>query len=237
MDIFIRQGNEHQKKRKMKSMKKILLILLISLPIMISAQEENQAHKNEFGTDATVLVSRLLGSSTSYAPFELSYKRHFDKFSFRSAIAFRTAYYLHDTEWDRDFADRSTDLAFRIGLEKGWMLSNKLRLFYGIDLKYDISYDKYDYISFYEGWVRGRKSSSSRIGISPLFGVEYKITDRISLQTEGNFTASRTSTNFETFSTQVEDDAIDHNFDEKESKSGFGANLSVPNALTISVRF
>lgn len=228
----------------MKSSKNLILIFAFLLPIIINAQSKKEVKKNEIGTDITALIEQILNFSQSdfYSPYsatyQITYKRHFKKFSTRIGIGGTT--YSEDVDNDISeevFKRTNQRINYRIGIEKPIELSKRWNFYYGIDFRHSISNDKNDFNFQNGGWRHGSDRKNSVIGFSPLFGVEFNISERIALQTEANFIAYFLNSTNQPIITQVSDNPSfempSTDFEENKSR---GTAFSVPNFLVLTIK-
>jgi len=225
----------------MSYLKKTCLFFLFAFPVLMFAQSENSQSgdsqgKNEVGMDITYLTSSLLGSSGNdfggspslSGVYQLTYRRHFDKF----ALRLRLGTYLNGEDDENDgntLTSSSYRVDYRLGLEKTLEISDKWNLFYGIDFRHSIS-------EFNSQWLNGevltnRTSSTNRFSLAPILGIEFRIAERISLRTESNMSVFLLREEWK--------DQEEGNSDLTRDRvtNGFGASVNAPDFLVLSFRF
>ena len=224
--------------------KNVLLILIFLIPIISTAQSEKEIPKNEFGTDIIYLVQQVFNFNQGefyrpYSPaYSVTYKRHFKKITTRIAIGGSSS----STEIDNDLnADElrnvSQQLNYRVGVEKSMAIHKKWNFYYGIDFKHSTSKNRNDG-NYSNGDFRyGYERTSSSLGLSPFFGIEFKINDKMSLQTEANFIAYLSnSTNNQLITPVVQNPSTPTPLPRLEDNSGFGTAFNVPNFLVFAIK-
>ena len=229
----------------MKSLKKTLLILALISPIILQAQSEKEINKNEIGTDITSLIEQILNFnqdqfSTSFSPiYQLIYKRHFNKFSLRMAIGGNSFSRERDSQvTDEKVNNSAQSFNYRIGLEKQMNIGKHWRFSYGLDFNQVISNSSNDFIFQNGGWRHGSERKRNTIGFSPFFGIDFKINERISLQTETNFIVYSFKSSTQPIITQILDNPVSPMpSTEKEIENQKGTEFNVPNFLNLTIRF
>jgi len=199
----------------MKSFKNTLLILALILPIVIQAQSEKETKKNEIGTDLTSLIEQILNFNQSEfftpysATYQLTYKRHFKKFSVRMGIGGNSFSRERDSQVsDEKVKSSSQRFNYRIGIEKQMNLGKRWRFFYGLDFRQFISNSSNDFNYQNAGWRHGNDRKRNTIGFSPFFGIDFKISKQISIQTETNFIAYSLKSSNQPKITQISDNPL-----------------------------
>jgi hypothetical protein len=228
----------------MKSLKNNLFILMLIVPATLAAQSETTTFKNEFGTDIIGLVQEILDFNNPqfnvpYAPiYQITYKRHFEKMSLRVGVGGNiSADEVANNAINEIIKNSRSLLNYRIGVEKPINLSKRWNFYYGIDFKQGISNDRADFNYQNGGWRIGSDSKSSTFGVSPLFGIEFRITDRIALQTEANFMAYYLKTTNQPLITQISDTpSFPKPSTDLETTKGNGMEFNVPNFLVLTIK-
>lgn len=194
-------------------MKQFILFLLMGVfTTSVVGQETPKEYKNEFGLDGTGFIRSFLNvniESATYANYQpiyyLSYRRKFKPGNIRFAIG--GAYEQQDIPGFQPdsmmFARNSYSIDLRIGWEFTNELSNKWQVFYGLDFRTSFSHS-YNEARYYSGgYANGTESDHQILGIAPLLGFRFRITDRISLLTEASFSLNWTKSESRDFFTPV----------------------------------
>lgn len=221
-----------------------LSILALVLPLVTTAQTEKGTKKNEIGTDITALIEQVLNfnktefTSPYSATYQITYKRHFKGFSARIGVGGRTA----SQDVDDDFSDEvfkkiDRRINYRIGVEKPVELSKRWNFYYGLDFRHSITQARNDFHYQNGGWRYGSDTKGSTISISPLFGLEFRITDKIALQTEANFLAYFYKSSKQPIITQITENPSDEmpSTDLEETKIR-GTAFNVPDFLVLTIK-
>ena len=223
---------------------KYLLIFSLVLPTMTMAQTKKETKKNEIGTDITALIEQILNFNQSefYTPYsatyQITYKRHFKGFSTRTGIGGGT--YSEDV--DNNFSEEvfkrtSKKIDYRIGIEKPVELSKRWNFYYGLDFRHSISNARNDFNYQNGGWRYGSERKGSVIGFSPLFGLEFRISERIALQTEANFIAYFSKNTNQPIITKISDNpSFEMPSTDLEEDKSRGTAFNVPNFLVLSIK-
>lgn len=228
----------------MKFLKNNLFILMLIVPAMLTAQSETTTFKNEFGTDVIGLVQEILNFNNTqfgapYAPiYHLTYKRHFEKMSLRVGVGGNiSADEVTDNAINEIIKNSRSLFNYRIGVEKSMNLSKRWNFYYGVDFKHLIDNGRTDYSAQNGGWRIGSDRKSSRLGLSPLFGIEFRITDRVALQTEANFMAYHLKVTNQPLITQISDNpSFPMPSTDLETIIGNGIEFNIPNFLVLTVK-
>lgn len=177
-------------------MKTIFLWILILFPVSIlSAQDSLQAkktYKNELGLDITGFIRQFVANNQSlpqyYVPvYYLTYRRHF-KFG---SIRFAGGGEFSDEEISPGFASDSNEYSkstasydLRIGWEFPMVLSPHWQAFYGLDFRPSRGRYRNDAPYWNGGYANGTETKYEIYAATPILGIRYKPTRRISLTTE-----------------------------------------------------
>lgn len=228
----------------MKSINYFILLFSYIFPVMINAQSGGEIKKNEIGTDITSLIERILSFnqsefSTPYsATYQVTYKRHFNKMSLRTGIGGNTSSADVDNNFSEEVIKRTSQkIDYRIGIEKGIELNRRWGFYYGVDFRHSISNTRNDSWFSNGGWRHGYDRKGSVLGFSPLFGLEFKIGDRIALQTEANFIAYFSRIESQPIITQIsENPSFERPSSDLEIAKSSGTTFNVPNFLVLTVK-
>lgn len=196
-------------------MKYVFLFLCIGVfATSLVGQDAPKEYRNEFGLDGTGFIRSFLSfneESAIYGNYEpiyyLSYRRKFKPGNIRFAIG--GAYEQMDLPGSGSQSDslmfvrNSYSIDFRIGWEFTNELSSRWQVYYGLDFRTSFSHS-YNEARYYSGgYANGTESDNQILGIAPLLGFRFRITDRISLLTEANFSLNWAKTENRDFFTPV----------------------------------
>jgi len=228
----------------MKSLKTITLLFILSMPFATSAQTEAAPKKNEVGTDITALINQVFNfnSSNNFDPYssvyQLTYKRHFKKFSARVGVGGSTAFQEdYNSNYNEVYTRSFNNMSYRLGIEKPIELSTRWNFYYGVDFKHSISNSSSEFNYQNGGWIVGSNRENTILGISPLFGIEFRLNERISLQTEANFFAYYSLFNTTPIITQVAvTPTTDRPIIQAQESTGIETTFGVPSFLVLSIR-
>jgi hypothetical protein len=216
------------------------LLLLHFLSANLIAQEEAaKTHSPELGVNFTFFLDEALdfgGGNTSLNPYFITYKK-LDE----SGIGLRMGAGVSISQQNNkeelgsttkaDVSQTSSSFNFRFGKEWQHKLTNRLMYYYGFD----------GLVGFGQSHSKSRandgdvttKSNSYRgtLGGGPVVGLQFMITDRIGLYTEGALylanTYRRSKVKFEGTSDE----------EEKEISNSLGLNLDLPSNIYLFIRF
>lgn len=175
-----------------------ILVLFISCLLLTHqclAQKDSVAkYRNELGIDVlgTIRFFKFPGASDvySYTPnYFLTYRRYFD----RGNIRFGVGGEISKSEQPHPFGAQVTydrllnSMDSRFGWEFKSVLTKRWQVFYGIDFGYSILNFKNEASYFSGGYAVGTESHAKTYSLAPVLGFRFKLTDRISLLTEANF--------------------------------------------------
>ena len=174
------------------------------------------------------------------ATYQLTYKRHFEKISLRAGIGVRSSSSERDptVSWDDGkIKTESRDIDYRLGIEWNSLIGKKWNFYYGIDFRHFDEYRYNDSNHYNAGYRHGSKRKEQTFGLAPLMGIEFKINDRISLQTEASFIGYRLKTSYQPIIKQVSDNPSQpFPSTEVEKSSGSGTGFSIPHFILIAIR-
>lgn len=220
----------------MKSVKLLFLSLIICLPVLISAQIDDSAPKNEFGTDITLLIEQIFNFNeapyySNYFPlYHFTFKRYFNQFSIRAGIGGRT--------WDeRDENNYSRMINYRLGVERSIDFNKRWSSYFGVDFIHQLNNSRTENHYINGGWQHGQENQNSKIGVSPIIGIEFKINSRISLQTETKFYAYFVNQSQKPIITQIDENPIlDKPSTEIIEHKSWMMEFFVPNFLVLAIK-
>lgn len=186
-------------------MKKILLSLAFICIFGISfsqvksiKSDTNKVYHNELGVDVTGFFRRFfpLVQMDYYGQFYyiespayfLTYRRHLKCGNVRVGIggdfSRRDVKNYLNTDDTKNYVSLNHSLSTRLGWEFTNELSNKWQIYYGLDLKFSKQYYSSNGYIFNTDYIVGYESTTQKYGISPLLGIRFKLTNRLSLTTE-----------------------------------------------------
>ncbi len=194
-------------------MKHVFLLVLMSVfTTSVVGQEAPKEYKNEFGLDGTGFIRSFLTfnvesvMSANYDPiYYLTYRRKFQPGNIRFAIGggYEQMNFPGPQSDSLMFARNSYSIDLRIGWEFTNELSSRWQVFYGLDFRTSFAHS-YNEAHYYSGgYANGRESYHQILGIAPLLGFRFRITDRISLLTEASFSLNWTKSEHREFFTPV----------------------------------
>ncbi|MDP2175304.1 MAG: hypothetical protein Q8K70_05265 [Bacteroidota bacterium] len=187
-----------------------LLMLLICFRNIGMAQDE-KTYKNEFHLNATGFITNYLnfgGAPNSNNPYLLGYKRIIDKSAFRFGFMgdIRTNNTNVNHSQPRSYS-QTNSLNIRFGYELRQDLNKKWTVFYGLDLVggfFDFK-SKNSQSVFFNGNNTNvnfiRSNSNYSYGGGPVGGIQWNLSQRISLMAESRayflYTENQTKTSWE----------------------------------------
>lgn len=185
-------------------MKKLILIcILVQLAERSTAQGTSDRPvdtlRNEIGIDITGFVKQFLTFNSdqyvaAYVPqYFFSYRRQFGRSNLRLGLGgnfrYRPLTGFSETN-PEEFFYQSYSVDLRIGYEHTTAMGRRWQLFYGADFRPSFVYVKNDAQYANGPVIYGSESHSMVWGIAPILGVRFKVTDRISIITETNFSVN-----------------------------------------------
>jgi hypothetical protein len=233
----------------MKNTLSLAIALLLSIATL-SAQENEAAtsYDTEFGTDIITLVNQVLNFGGDpfariYDPvYQVTFKQRIgERVKLRAAVGG----YMDNTEREifpeeepSEVRTRDQSLFnYRLGVEWDKPLSNRWSFYYGLDFRHRIS-TRFNESQYQNGGYRvGVKSEYHRLGVAPLMGIEFNISDRVTLQTEASWLLYLERGESKPIITQiVEEPSHDPPSASREENRGNGSFFSVPNFLVLTVK-
>jgi hypothetical protein len=180
----------------------VITFALISLFQNIHGQDTikpraAKEHLNELGLDMTPFIKFYLdfsdyGSGYYPANYFLTYRHYFKKGNLRSGLGGNYNYSQTPSPYNGDslkikYESRQKSFEFRIGYEFFQNLSKHWQVYYGADVIAGYYYLKNDAPFWNGGYANGTENETQAIGLAPVLGVRFKISNRLSLLTEANF--------------------------------------------------
>jgi len=183
------------------------------------------SYKNEFGIDATGFFRQFINKNTDYfSGLYLTYRRHFKPGNIRSGIGFDFQS-NSNRNMNTDFVYSTINVQSRIGWEWYSTLTKRWQVYYGIDFRTNIGYDRIT--ATYSKDVKNERIRINQgYGLGPVLGFRYKFSPRLSLVTE---------TSLSVFYSQFSTEESYKNYDDETKRiyysgsvySSFTAPLSV----------
>ncbi len=225
----------------------LTLAALSTLPVLLVAQasKTTKIHRNEIGMDLTYLLSQFfhVDRNMNYQPYlptyAVTYKRMTENFNFRTGLGG----YSQTREWPDDaFPDKIDNtkiinIDFRIGFEKNAEISKRWSFHYGLDFRYNLYYSHSDERYSLGDWAVGDETYDQKLAIAPIVMVEFKINQRLSLQTEASYGVYYRRYEYKPLLTQISETLPSPipavAMDEYEE---FGDDFYIPNFLILAVK-
>jgi len=208
---------------------KYLTLIFGCLLVCLSGKAQDQERilkdrKYELGVNITRVLSNLVGNEVEEAVFPLTLKvrgsKHYWRFSVDPTL---------ENINNLSLNARVTDITSRIGVEKRAYLGDRWRFLYGIDLYGFYRKDASTNTSPID--VLRFTVTDTGLGLAPVFGFQFLLTDRIALELETNYLFSYIRQK----STLAHEVAT--NLDTETSSNSFSVTKPDPKFLYIIVRF
>jgi len=162
--------------------KPLILVMLIGFCLTAYSQDTNESTPKptyELGVNASGMTNLLLGGdgeAQAQVPYLFTFKAIGERgYAFRSAIGGRLDY-SEATDTERREYDNGIDI--RMGYEKQWRLSPKFITSVGIDAFYGYS------LMVSESSFATTENKTWNVGTGPVWGVQWMISEHLSLYTE-----------------------------------------------------
>lgn len=172
-------------------MKKILILLFVAFySLQINAQEADE-NKHELAFNASQFLSNYLnfnGFAQTNNNYILTYKYDLGPLRLRSGINAYVSNVNRTDNWGNDF--RSSNLNFRIGVEKQKELNQHFDAFIGVDLVTDqasgTNTQKFELWDGNESKMVDRNivNKNELYGVAPVAGIQWNFSKRLSIYTE-----------------------------------------------------
>lgn len=213
----------------------LFLITNLAFAQKVSPDTTKKEYKNIIGLDATWLVRQLINSGTPssgynyYSPYAISYRRIFGGNAIRAQIGgiiWTSESKTNDTT--RGVTSRN-NYDFSLGFEHYKYLSKRFTCYFGIDLT--TSYREYKSKGWYTNTQYSEQTqTTTSYGFTPLMGLVFEITPRMSIATETGYNISyETSLN----STKRYPATI---WDDKKTEAGWTSNFYAPASLIFRLK-
>ncbi|MDA3894129.1 MAG: outer membrane beta-barrel protein [Salinivirgaceae bacterium] len=239
--------------------KKIFLVFFSLLFFSILYLNAQEKHDNSIDSryELSIVIDDLFGKQTysSYPYYEpyylkysssiavipinvnipkigLGYKYHFDKSAIRSKLSFGSSNITNNNVNDSSKSENSiTVLGITVGYEFNKTF-DKVVIFYGLDVSMKVNNINYESSYTYENEVYTNKSAQqyNAFGISPLLGVKYFITPKLSVSTEIKYV-------IESFESKETNKLSGSDIERKTEGSGTNTYLGPIGQISINVHF
>ncbi|MEO6831221.1 MAG: hypothetical protein ABI378_03120 [Chitinophagaceae bacterium] len=181
-------------------MKKIIATSFFATSFLTSFAQDNaspaKVYHHEFGIDATGFITQFLNTNngqfaSNYTPtYYLTYRKHFKTGNIRFGLG--GSFSNQDvpaisTQDSNKYFSHSYSFDARIGWEFFNDLNKHWQVFYGLDFRPSSTYYKSDNVFSNSGYANGIETRTQAMGFAPLLGFRFKLTSRLSITTEANF--------------------------------------------------
>ena len=229
-------------------MKKTIFIIVIALfaykgsIAQDSTNLKNNNWSNEIGIDITGFIKQFVISTDQqynyYTPIYLvNYRRLFKAGNIRSAIG--GDYNNSDTK-DINEEDKLKYKSYSIAALIGWEFEEKLskrwKIFYGLDFRTFIFYEKDDVLYNEPEYTVAQERKNRSFGLAPLLGIKFQITNRLALFTETSFGFYFQNIEESRYFTTISNNTTYLPEDEKESTKRISGHFNQPLSLVISFK-
>ncbi len=192
-------------------------------------------YKNELGINFTNVLGNVLSLNPNNAssPYGLTYRRHYAKWSLRSALNINLDNLNEDDFENGNFINRKLNTIggdTRIGVEKHLVLSKKMMFSYGIDALFGIEKEHSEINDFNFGGTSFISDDYTYgFGAGPVIRLEFKLSDRMFLSTE--------STLYGYYSVRTSSISINGNVSNDPTKNNSKLTLELPQSLFFNISF
>lgn len=228
-------------------MKKTILIIVIAVFTYLgsiaqdSTNLKNNDQLNEIGIDITGFIKQFVISTDQnnyYTPIYLvNYRRLFKAGNIRFAIG--GDYNNSDTK-DINEEDKLKYKSYSIAALVGWEFEEKLskrwKIFYGLDFRTFIFYEKDDVLYNEPEYTVAQERKNRSFGLAPLLGIKFQITNRIALLTETSFGFYFQNMEESRYYNSLSNNTTNLPEDEKESTKRISGHFNQPLSLVISFK-
>lgn len=166
--------------------------MILILGLQVNAQETKTEQRHELAFNASQFISNYLnfnGFAQTNNNYLLTYKYDLGPMRLRTGLNAFAQNSNRTDNWGNDFS--SHNINFRIGVEKQKEISRKFSAFYGVDIvsMWSGSKQTQDNIELFDGnevveVSRSQLNTGESYGIAPVVGLQFKMTNRLSLYTE-----------------------------------------------------
>jgi len=188
--------------------------------------------KNIIGVDATGLLKQFFNFGSTYY-YNYKYMINYRRIIKSSAVRFGFSGDFHneDENTNDTLNDKYTmnTIYLGLGIEHYCYIGKNLNLYFGADLisNYSIQDRKYSYDS--DSYSQ-HKTETYYYGLSPLFGIVFRLNSRLSISTETSFDIWYYMSKYKNFYTDSE-----HNSDSKTT--GFDTQFNAPTCINFRIKF
>ncbi|HMT51906.1 MAG: hypothetical protein IPO26_19645 [Saprospiraceae bacterium] len=205
------------------------------------AQEKQYAikdfylYKNELGINVTNVIGNLLSlnPNTDDSPYGVTFRRHFGKYSFRSAFNFSVKNTRTQDFFQNNFIERKLNIFnadLRAGLEWHLVLSKRMMFSYGFDVLANYGKEQSEILDFnFNGTTFINKINNIGVGTGPMVRLEFKLSDRIFFSSECSLYGFYSNSTQSLITNGVETDEPD--------KSTTNVDLKLPQTLFLNIAF
>jgi hypothetical protein len=218
-------------------MKKISAILLLfsittfSFSQIVKPDTSKREYKNVIALDATGILKEVFNFGPTnyiYSPYIISYRRIMKSNALRILVGGNVSNGDNATNDTIRTKNSNTGFDFAVGFEHYSYLGKRWNYYYGIDLlaKYSISNSE----SISPRTIINQKLIRYGFGVSPLIGVQFRISSRLSVSTEASYNIMYTT--FNTKST--------FNFSPYtlySERTAFNAQFNAPLSISFRIQF
>ena len=218
--------------------KSILFFLITFISISLLAQDDsNKSLTHEIGINATSFIKNffsLNSSDVDEGDYMLTYKKHNANRAFRLGLGGRFSQVNEDIDGGGKLTTKDNFIALRVGYEWKNSISQKWNIYYGLDAIADFTQSNSSTNAFLNtGQIEKVEliSEDYAFGGGPILGIQFFISDQISLTTEGSlYFRYNNLTEKEKFQVQSQ-----FNKEDTSSKSKF--DFGLPTALFFTFWF
>lgn len=228
-------------------MKKTILIIVIAVFTYLgsiaqdSTNLKNNDQLNEIGIDITGFIKQFVISTDQnnyYAPIYLvNYRRLFKAGNIRFAIG--GDYNNSDTK-DINEQDKLKYKSYSIAALVGWEFEEKIskrwKIFYGLDFRTYIYYEKDDVLYNDAEYTVTHERKNRNFGLAPLLGIKFQINKRLALLTETSFGFYFQNAEESRYYNSLSNNTTYLPEDEKESTKRISGHFNQPLSLVISFK-
>lgn len=218
----------------MKKISSIIILIFLSGILWGQSNDEestNESFKYQIGTDISPLFRNLFKSDLSAqsllnAPYVFTFKSMKNNRAFRFGIGADIRREISNESQPDTIVQNS--IRVRMGFEKQKKISKRWQINTGIDFKYSTS-------KFEDSNNISLNNLSKAYEISPILGIQFQLTNHLSLQTEASFNLYYQTNSFDSPFDIIFPGPFP-TFTARDFKT-FGGNITIPNALLLVVEF
>ena len=166
-----------------------IFILFTSLPFYILSQQREKSRTIDVGLNVTSVISSFSGNGDflSADNYPILIRKRNERFDLRIAAGIESKnneFFDGITSSLRESSEQGYFM--KVGMETILLDEDKWQSYIGFDIVGSFERDKVDIVDFIEP-VNVIKQSVIGVGLSPFFGLAYKLSDRVYLSAEANF--------------------------------------------------